>query len=167
MPPCKNILLLEKKLKVHLRPYLKTLYAKTHMHCMLLGLPPSVNSKIELIDIVDFEKIQHVETNVRWQWIFSVVRNQKIIKPYRPMLQPNIFVAGCIWKGFLTVNRRIPNVESVLYDTDFENAEGKTICLLQMARNRPKGTNVFAQLNKDVLNKIIVPMVKFTLPFEI
>jgi len=165
-PVCKNIAILEAKLGLrNLRQYLQTLYVKNPLDAMFLGLPPPAELAIPLYNLVKHIDTLLVDANVCWQWIFAVAQKQKKRETVYPT-KPNVFFAGCVWKGFFKLRRR-DNVESLLYEPEFENVEGQVIDMLRMARNKPRGSNVFAQFNKDVFNHILVPMIRFTLPFEI
>jgi hypothetical protein len=67
-----------------------------------------------------------------------------------------------VWKGFCN-----PDQLQYVVFSDLVAKEEESLILLAMARNRPVGESVFAQLPKDVLFRILFPWIKWSLPFDV
>lgn len=63
-----------------------------------------------------------------------------------------------IWKGYQNPSG-YPSLFGPLYGKEEEG-----LILIAMARNRPRGDNVFAQMQKDVLFRKIYPLIRWSLP---
>lgn len=67
-----------------------------------------------------------------------------------------------VWKGYCN-----PDQLQYFVFSHLVAKEEESLILLAMARNRPAGESVFAQLPKDVLFRVIFPWIKWSLPFDV
>jgi hypothetical protein len=74
----------------------------------------------------------------------------------------NVLARIFVWKGFCN-----PAQLQYVVFSHLVNKEEESLILLAMARNRPAGESVFAQLPKDVLFGLVFPWIKWSLPFDV
>jgi hypothetical protein len=65
------------------------------------------------------------------------------------------------WKGYMRWSQKVPDQLEQLY-----NGEARGLALIAMARNRPRGQNVFAQLPRDVL-RLLFGWIQWSLPIDL
>lgn len=65
------------------------------------------------------------------------------------------------WKGYMRWSQTVPDQLEQLY-----NGEARGLALIAMARNRPRGQNLFAQLPRDVLN-LLFGWIQWSLPIDL
>ena len=172
VPKHKHVNRLEIQLGIKLKHYLQTIYVDNMkfplFRAVKLGILPTNDTVTFLekeggfLNFLQKFNAEKYDENIYWSWILKYMQQQQQNQQHRfSFLTYNSIVAGCIWKGFVSIERYSAKI---YYSDQFIGGETKALLLLLMARNRPKGSNVFAQFNKDVLRYVIIPMVRFTLP---
>lgn len=167
VPKHKHVKQLEIELGIKLKHYLQSVFIDNMTFSLFraakLGILPS-NDNIQfvkkeggILTLLRKFDAEIYDENIYWSWVFAFMQQQQQQQRFS-YLTCNSIVAGCIWKGF------VRHSATIYYNDQFIGGETKALLLLLMARNRPKGSNVFAQFNKDVLRYVIIPMVRFTLP---
>jgi hypothetical protein len=169
VPKHKHVKRLEIDLGIKLKPYLQTVFVDNMtsplFRAIKLGILPS-SDNIQFVEkeggiskLLRKFDAETYDENIYWSWVFAFMQKQQQQQQRLSFLTCNSIVAGCIWKGFVR-----HSAATIYYNDQFMSGEIRALLLLLMARNRPRGSNVFAQFNKDVLRFIIIPMVRFTLP---
>lgn len=98
--------------------------------------------------------------------LLRFLRNQSFTKHFHIRLMgpthTNALARILVWKGYCNADQ----MQYVVFSHLFAKEE-ESLILLAMARNRPAGECVFAQLPKDVLFRVIFPWIKWSLPFDV
>lgn len=169
IPKHKDVERLEIQLGVKLKHYLQTVFVDNMkfplFRALTLGILPTndnvsfVEKEGGILTLLRKFDAEIYDENIYWSWVFAFMKQQQQQRQQRfSYFAYNSIVTGCIWKGF------VRHSATIYYNDQFISGETRALLLLLMARNRPRGSNVFAQFNKDVLRFIIIPMVRFTLP---
>jgi hypothetical protein len=136
-------------------------------------MPPDyIINKLSSNDFYDLHMNYNIESDQAYldlvtRIMLRFLRNQYFIRELnsKRLIQPtdtNVLARILVWKGYCTPDQPQYVVFSHLFAKEKES-----LILLAMARNRPAGESVFAQLPKDVLFRLIFPWIKWSLPFDV
>lgn len=123
----------------------------------------SVSSSLTTADVVPLFLLSLYTESSRdlyLSWTYAFLRQRKKYQ-WRDRNHVHYLARVLCWKGKLEWELSVPCSLELLY-----NGEERGLALLAMARNRPAGENVFAQLPRDLM-KMIFDWIQWSLPLEL